>query len=93
MFIIFLAFCAPIRTLLMMPRSIASCHSLAMATPSPTMRMSLRTRAAVLVAKLHTRTSFAMLFREAAGAVLFPTALDVEDRSSENDLAAVFGRH
>ena len=76
MSITFLAFYAPTRTLLTMLRSIASCRSLVMATPSSTMQMSLRTRVAVLVAKSHMRTLCGMSFREAADAVLFPTALE-----------------
>lgn len=93
MSITFLAFYAPIRTLLTMLRSIASCRSLVMATPSPTMQMSLRTRVAVSAAKSHMRTLCGTSFREAADAVLFPMALDLEDPSFENDLATVLGGH
>jgi hypothetical protein len=76
-----------------MLRSIASCRSLATATPSPTMQMSLRTRVAVSAAKSHMRTLCGTSFREAADAVLFPTALDLEHSSFENDLTAVLGGH
>jgi len=82
------ACCAPTRTRLTMLRSNASCHSLAMVTVSPTMPTSLHTRVAVLAAKLHTRMSYAMLFKEAADAVLCLMALDVKNPSLENDLAA-----
>jgi hypothetical protein len=56
------------------------------------METSLRTQVAVLAAKLHTRTSCVMLFKGAADAVLFPTALDVKDSSVENDLKAFLVR-
>ena len=93
MSITFLAFYAPIRTLLTMLRSIASCRSLVMATPSPTMQMSLRTRVAVSAAKSHMRTLCGTSFREAADVVLFPTVLDLENLSFENDLTTVLGGH
>jgi hypothetical protein len=63
-----------------------------MVAVSPTMETSLRTQVAVLAAKLHMRTSCVMLFKGAADAVLFPTALDVKDSSVENDLKAFLVR-
>jgi hypothetical protein len=92
MFIIFLAFCAPTRTLLTMLRSIALCRNSAMVIVSPTMETSLRTQVAVLAAKLHMRTLCGTSFREAVDAVSFPTALDMEDSSVENDLTALLVR-
>ena len=46
---------------------------------SPTTETSLRTQAAVLAAKWHTRTLCETSFKEDVDAVLCPTALDMED--------------
>ena len=57
------------------------------------MQMSLRTRVAVSAAKSHMRTLCGTSFREAADVVLFPTVLDLENLSFENDLTTVLGVH